>query len=103
MKHIDAFVNDDVGYGWGDLKMLVTKKELIDSLKLTFICEQTDCVDKNICTDDISYINMTKKQIYDNDIVLSDTINHSIHTYNIDKKRWEIGTTSYGKQLVDHE
>lgn len=31
MKHLDAFVNDDDGYGWDDPKML-TKKELIDAL-----------------------------------------------------------------------
>ena len=33
MKHLDAFVNDDGGYGWSDSK-LVTKKELVHSIKL---------------------------------------------------------------------
>jgi hypothetical protein len=33
MKHLDAFVNNDGGYGWSDAK-LVTKKELVCSIKL---------------------------------------------------------------------
>lgn len=33
LKHLDAFVNNDGGYGWSDAK-LVTKKELTESIKL---------------------------------------------------------------------
>ena len=33
MKHLDAFVNNDCGYGWSDSK-LVTKKELVYNIKI---------------------------------------------------------------------
>lgn len=36
MKHLDAFINGDEGYGWGDAK-LVTKKEMTERIKLTLM------------------------------------------------------------------
>jgi hypothetical protein len=38
MKHLNMFINDDDGYGWGDAK-LITKKELTTSIKLFLICK----------------------------------------------------------------
>lgn len=96
MKHLDAYVNNDVGYGWGDLKMLVTKNELIDSLKSIFSCKHT-FVDNNAMKNDIPFSDV--KQTHDYDIVLSDTINNSILTYNVDETRWENNIPSLGMNL----
>ena len=38
MKHLDAFINDDGGYGWNDSK-LMTKKELVKIIKTTLTKE----------------------------------------------------------------